>query len=438
MTSSRNVVSLRPTRPTRANSQRSKGYSDRRQSETRARRHLVSLMEEALFTNRGRARPGRGIPFLEDEVEFDAGIGLIYYYYSESLRRYILIDYVIHDGSGGGGEPRALAGCWVCTGQKMAVGWARAMAQASASPFRRFAALLVRIASMGIPAVYLPDIGPWLSHVRSINRATLRDVTRVRLVIRSCQSDVHPACLPDWSLLRRFVMVPEQLDNVYARAILAGEALSRLGGEADLALFIAPYREPADRPWNSGLLAESNTLIDALFGDRAAAKSCRPLRYFATRFLVDGDLLADDRRLRLIKSEITLRFAASIARSAAALQTRIERDTMNPGDLDRCADLMHRCARLSEFVRLSNLYLGSQRHAGAELSIVDELEGFDSNARKQVRCLVSGLSEFGNSSSALVYLMTNWGDETPSEPDAMGDIHGRLRSLASEILSPSG
>jgi hypothetical protein len=438
MSSYPNVVSLRrPPRPTRANSVRAPEYMVKHQRETEHRQMLVSRMEEALFCGRGRTRSGRGIPFLKEEIEFDAGVGLIYYFFAESQGQYVLIDFIIHEG-GGGGQPCALrirAGYRPGTGWNRAIRRARSAARVAACAVRRIAQMALRIALVRIAPVRLPMISSWLGKVRSVNQATLREMNLLRLVIRSGQSDLHPACLPEWSLLRRFVVTPEQLDNVYARSILAGEALSRLGGEADLALFVTPHHGWSKKHRDVGLLEECNTLIDALFGDRAAARPRRRLRHFATSFLVDGNLLADDRRLRLIKSEMTLLFAASLARNATALRSRMEQDLIDPGDRGRCADLMHRCARLTDFVRLSNRYLGGHSH-GHEESIVDELDGFDRRARSQLACLVSGLSEFSSSSGILVCLLTSGDDERPAKPQAMAEIQARLRSLASEILDP--
>jgi hypothetical protein len=394
---------------------------------------MVNQLEDALYKNHGHTRAADTVPFVPAEMTFTCGIGTIKYFHYSEKRNYQLTDFSLGDG-GNGGEPITLDSKRTSYGGA-AFGWIRDLAARWAfSGIQRVAFAMLKIRLLPEQPLFPHSMIEWLMRVRAANTTILREIVVVGRVMNSLQSDICPGALPRWSVLHRFVTAPQQLNNYYSRSILAGEALTRLAGELDLGSVVARCARLLEQDEDNDLLEESTAVIDALINPPAASESRKNLKCLTTLFLFDGDILTDDRRLRLIRSEMTLRMAASLARRSIAVSRELGDERPNAIDLRSCHELMHKYARLSEFVRLSNIYFGTLHYVSNDLSILEDLGDVEPTYRGQVGCLVSGLTEFGTSSTSLVYLMTS-SAQAPSDSESMVDLRGRLISLASEILA---
>jgi len=259
-------------------------------------------------------------------------------------------------------------------------------------------------------------------------------------IAQSCRSlgGAGPASmLPSWSLLARTARVREQVENPYARAIFAGEALCRIGetigggGASGRMLLWGPVAQRSRRTSvgraASALLEESAAILAAIRdGDIVRlpeSKSC----YFLTASLMDRDMLADVRRLALIRNEMMFRLAMAVL-DPAKKQLRQKRATA-----DR--DQLRRYALLSEFVRVSAVYFGNCGQSKVDDDIVETLTGCAHKEHAIVRMLVRDLDDFGCSTALIVdELGSTDANETPSDPII---LHERLLSIATEILRPS-
>ncbi len=170
------------------------------------------------------------------------------------------------------------------------------------------------------------------------------------------RSDSAPM-VPSWSLLSRTTRVNEQLQNPYARSIFAGEALCRLGrelgaGEAR-ALRWGPFVKRSAKAWRrceaADLFFESTAILGAIRDGHAGAGLRSHACHYLTASLMDGDMLADVRRLTLIWSEMTFRLAMAIGSRISHAHSFKDRD------------VLRRYAMLSEFVRLSAGFSGSSK-----------------------------------------------------------------------------
>ncbi|HEX8262787.1 MAG TPA: hypothetical protein VF547_07930, partial [Allosphingosinicella sp.] len=232
------IVPFRPPGPTRSNSIRTSQYQTKLDRQAGFRRSLVKRLEDALFADQGHTSVGERVPFVPAQMTFTCCTGVIKYFYCREKKSYLLTDFSLGDG-GNGGQPISVDPDESSYHVAAAVGWARNLAARWAfSVIRLVAHAMLKARLLSVPPLFPRPMTEWLTRVRSANTAILREIAVLGRVMNSAQSDICPDALPSWSILRHSVTTAQQLDNYYARSILAGEALTRLGAEVDLGLIV--------------------------------------------------------------------------------------------------------------------------------------------------------------------------------------------------------
>ena len=165
--------------------------------------------------------------------------------------------------------------------------------------------------------------------------------------------------LPKWSLLHHAVVVPEQLQNQYARTILAGEFICHSLERRPERIFAFAGGARKDcldihgnQNLNDELLEEGKFVISSICFD-PTEKPTRSFKFFVTSSLLGRECLADDRRLWLVGSELTYLLSVSISR-------RIYARLQEGPKIDN--HLLRKFSSLAEFAILSRSVFGGQQN----------------------------------------------------------------------------
>lgn len=404
-----------------------------------SQRPLVEIMERKLFDERRRvASCQRGELHLPDS-RFDCPEGSIWYHFSADSAQFVLSDFHLNDRGSDTSEDDLPDSDWsgvACIGVG---GWGSGIA-----------AQLGRLCAIDWSHTDL-DLVAWLGRehrsrfdVRIDDKLVVLGDSHVegRFLIDIAMSmhlmtDIESnACLPAWSLLHRVSDRREQLENSYARAIFAGEALCRIGteignhGAATRAMRWAPLLEddpsPVRKVSNHALLDETIAILKAVHRG-AGRRLRRRARHYLTASLMDGDMLGDVRRLALIRSEMTFRFAMAVSAPPVAPRCNAGAD-VNAA----FGDQLHRYALLSEFVRLSAGYFGVDEAVGGTLEVVDELGACLHRGKPVIERLVHDLDDFGTSSTLIVDHLAPM--SMAEDHIDFGALYPRLCGLAEAIL----
>lgn len=456
-----NVVSLAPLggqpRLSRSNALRSSCYEQKASflSDEGRRRRLL-IMEAKLYgESGGQAVKSELLP--RPEGTFQCAEGKIWFCFSQSLRKYILTEFEFSFGGTGGlpvpaldGTPR-LPSPRGLSGAELAEELAARLGRVCGSVVERlrgldFAPVLSAFAS-GVNRPFLACTNWSLSGDHRKGNATLSQLVEAHRVLTAPDSTADT--LPDWSVLGRFVAAREQLDNSYARSILTGEALCQiatrwspisrshniLANRERLALS-RRVRHSADEFADSGLLAESHSIIRALHGDWNTCNERRSFQHYITVNLADDILLADDRILSLIRSEMTYNISAIISR-----RTALALDNLNVQGGGACDQIAHskvirKFYLLRNFVSLSEKLFGA---AKIDLGSDAEISNFWSGLELPHRSLRAAISSLSSFDLVVNSIFANVEDvellATSNEADS-GYVRDRLLDLTSELLGP--
>lgn len=414
--------------------------------EARAFTHIEQERSETASANRNRKL-----------ARFECNLGSVVYYFSESKKIYVLIDFDLKRGGGGRGTPQlGLAPKeW---GRRMAdcVGTAFAARISAVATYACGVAYLVNSAALAVRSagsamhrvavrnLILLGAGNFGSHRRLATRhfamstTALKDVAQITAALTS--RNEH---LPDWSVLYPLVKSSEQLHNSFAQSILLGEWACRLGDQMQSEILVPSGRTnlTVNSCYRRQLFEESKLVIEALHPgkERLDKNSCELL---CTASLIDDDFLVDDRRIHLVKSEVVyfmaLAMRSEVKQMAASLRplsagsSFVLQNILQDGALDR-AKLFRKYSLLCDFVRVSNHYFGVH----SDLDREDPIKLFRGHGPRPGRAVgryLRLLTSFGSCTSLLVDAFEPRRRVKEQQSDDMAQLKARLVGLASEIL----
>ncbi|MGA9580692.1 MAG: hypothetical protein WBR13_01825 [Allosphingosinicella sp.] len=418
---------------------RSTCYAEKLASLGAVDRARVNLMETRLYESAPRASACKQGKLHLPDSRFDSLEGSIWFHYSPALRKFVLGYFELkrQDGASGSG---GTFGDTRDYGRRMVCGWKGGIAAHLA---RLLSSKRKDAFDLDVVAFAVPSLGEQ-GQDDSISDFGLLTYppTRGKLLIdiaESCRSlsSTGSMMLPGWSLLGRTAIVQEQVENRFARAIFAGEALCQLsetiGGAGSSGLILGWHSldrrsrgASCSKRAASQILTESVAILSAI---REGDPNCvvqREIHHFATASLMDGEMLADVRRLALIRSEMTFYLATAVARPAHSDWT---------DSYVAAREQLQRYALLSEFVGLSSAYFGD---CDDGLADEDLMQALPQQARDKAEAfceMMHDLEDFGCSTSLIVdELAPSDFEEGPHDFAAM---HERLLGIATEILKPS-
>ncbi len=345
-----NVVSLDSgLRLARGNTERSTPYIERRQKLTDLSAKRLERLEEALFTCRPGLTACDGIELPKPYCCFAADDGRIWWYFSSRQRRFILLDFQLFTPAPGGLPLPIETKSYCCDGRSLA--YARDLDRVAAhhaQAAEAFSLVLGPTEAGAVAARY----ASLMRRLIESERRTARIEQLVRLGRQFFGSpafnemwlqrmDSQPLGLPHWSLLSATVSDPTQLSNPYARAILRGEAFSRLAG--------TETRHRRHRPTRKGLLADSLGLIDLLCSQQDRTRRNIAFAHFKITGAVAGRLYEDDALVSIARTELVEQLAIHVSTSAAS----IFRSQYHSADGGRTRQVMKKYALLTDFAVLS-------------------------------------------------------------------------------------
>lgn len=415
---------------------RSSCYRRRRDRLSEFSRRRLALMESLLFSEGRRISDCGPADLMYPEAQFRCSQGLLCYHFSKAARKFILTHFELVEG--GGGERRllpALAG-------GRARFWANQACDGSIAA--RLARFFVEtfaysnwILDPGTPVRTRARLS-LMDSIRSLfdrkpTREVLCDVINVHWVLVNSAPNAT-VNLPEWSLLHRRVKIREQLENPFARAIFAGEALCQLGSaivgngyEGDLNDGPPGLRHYIDggprRAWSK----KDDAIIGAIGGIGGADQVSGLVGQYLCYSHLKNHPLGAGRMHPLLGSELTLRLAtvvAAQAREALTVEAGIPEEIRSA----RMRTMMRKYSLLSEFARLSSSSLP------ASLAID---YGFNSYVDRDepVQCSDTFriVLDFGSSSWLIAerFSVSRPADRAPAPVESGLQ---RLRSLAREIL----
>lgn len=436
-------------RPNRSNTMPSTQYWRRLQKLTSATRtQLARLLDELFARSDGSLDYSESLP--RPRMRFRCQYGTIHYFWSRKLRKFVLLDFACDDDSNGGLFQRACARTPTsCTPHQRRVASADGRIAASRVVY---AVKVARAGFDGRRTMVLRQAPVWSVSKLIVSPFSDPFVTRallrkMRMVARFGSRIESAAPLPGWSLLGRFVVVPEQLANGYASSILAGEAMCGLGNairllpglnrRGTIEPTVIAFRESLDHCDRLPLIWETLDNV-ADVGERgAAALDLDRLVSANCNFLVaDGDLT--NAWLQVARAEVTLRLATSVIENARGLLVSLRDRPRSVDASDADLQVLRKFALLSDFVRLSESFFEpalGRRRFWPELEVDGLARGGASNA-DFLRCAAK-LYSFGSAASVLVEFIAG----SREEPEDDGDrrrLHARLAGIVAEILdSPS-
>lgn len=398
-------------------------------------RGCVDRMEALLFSKRLRVGDCQcGDLYLPDGI-FNCSEGQIWYHFSPKRRRFVLSFFHIEGHGGGMPLPEPIEPCGG-TGLKGDADYAVGIAA------RISAALRLKLPEGDFDIDLVAMLEPFHSDrgMALGGSELMTDIAKTHCVMVMHN---HRSPLPPWSLLSRCTTVHQQLESPFARAIFAGEVTCRLGWEIGRAgnrraLRWGPVNGWTESSIDSGpspmvLLEESRNILDAV-RDNVATDDLRwRTRHFLTASLMDGDLMADDRRLALVRSELIYRLAISLAGQARGMSHPARGTRAAATGLQ--SPLMRKYALVSEFVRMSGSFFSGRSQPGAA-DVVREMAACSQREPPLLRELACDLLAFGDSTLFLVNRFSSPTDGDWELADGMDMVamHERLTSIASEIF----
>ena len=416
---------------------RSEIYIELRDRLCAADRQRLETMEEMLFAERPRASACKPGPLHLPDAEFECIEGTIWFFFSAGERKFVLSAFRLNKP---GGKmmptPDERADYQAC--RWVANSWGTGIAAHLRA--------MIHPHSPGIDGSWIgltPGASVLLVGTGGFHEGNLpRLYDSVLLdIAKSCRNmvyhDAEPS-LPAWSLLGRFFKTREEIENPYARAIFAGEALCRIGveighggghqralrwGPIPKTLGSAWCRQPAEHLGQQGV-----AILDAVLERGVTRKIGSDTYHFFTASFMDHDMMADVRRLALIRNELVFRLAMLVS-IQATVPLPIEADEAKL----RARDLLRRYALLSEFVHLSEAYFGAGE-VEASMDVVEDLALCEQKYRPTLNLIIRDLFEFGNSSRVIVdeLLVGADGTETANAPA----LHRRLVEITTELVAP--
>ena len=496
-----NVLSLGTiARPCSANVIRSSLYLKKRDSiDCVARQACLTRLELNLFrAGLDIARAVENSPLPRDLQAFPDIEGVVHYYYSDTQRKYVFLDFDL--AGGGGGKtvedvdnprrgPRVI---WINQDPPVVEDIAaRHAATVYSAQSRRREAVASIVVRMGVddpdgggrdgaraPRFY-GAVAPWASASRLLTSfwrsrarrlsellaallsylarsAGLRhdsleiyaDLVRVHSLLHGAGSFQHQI-LPSWSLLRRSYYVAEQLENDFARRILIGEFACRLRSDAPRAfrytwLFTAlpgARRNVIASVRGEKLYEETRSVLGNLLWPKEFELPKRANFYRFVRY-ADKDCLSDDRIAWLARGEMAYHLAGVLLDESTAVNGARQRaGTFGVRSADYA--LMRKFALFSDFISLSDLYFGLVgAPSPARWNACTDRRNRSDDWRAGFSTLETRLvGEYGDVASLIarqVYGNEPEPDGTDMHGETMRSLHDRLLQIVSELLESKG
>jgi hypothetical protein len=412
-------------------------------------RFLVNAMEAKLFQLRLRVEhcPRGTLSLPASDASFDEG--RIWFHFSPGRGRFILSYFQLWGGGGGlarspGSRFHVDADC----------DWRDALQPDGIAA--RLASYFGRIDDDFSVAIALSswDAGFWHTRCAATLAATppsrpaahdfARQVCQAHLVWIDPSTDW---ALPEWSLLGRRTKVRAEIVNRYARSIFAGEALCRLclelstmGPTGRALAWGASWGRRGGTlfksPSSAELLRESAAILAAIRDRSIDVALGGATSHFLTSSLMDTDLMGDQRRLALVRSEMTLRLAAALVRKAG----EVERKRPHRARL-HYRDLMKRYSMLSDFVTRSASFFGVSWSDASAREVLDDLRHCPKRERSTLLGVVDRLSDYGASTALIVAYFS---DDVACRPGRLPEVapeqdssmvHDQLSDLLHGILA---
>jgi hypothetical protein len=421
---STNVVALdSAVRLTRANTLRSSSYTAKAEQLTEVQRRRLAILEQRLFEEKFCLDDCQSGQLQKPEGHFLCSLGQIWFYYSKPKRKFVLLDFSFDEG-GSGGLPVPPADL-----DFVSCDWSP---RTSANRTRRLVALLRFLC---------------LRYREALRLRSRAEALVWRLVRK--QSDDRPTCfvkhavelnmylprtpLPGWSILSSFVVTPEQLENRYARSILAGETLCRVATHSEFARFLAPRsKEIAFRPHLAReLLEESTSVLNLIFSGTACPRI--GLRQFKMTRALKGHPLADDGMLLIVRSELTAQlcfYVTSIASRSLPYHLS-DRDTARRAKMR----LMKKYSLLADFACLTDQLFDASR-PDIDLAI---LRSHHTSDLKDLIANETAAQEVSKFDQSIHILLTTLGREPCPKLEGSNDLsalHHQLLNLTTELFDP--
>jgi hypothetical protein len=184
------------------------------------------------------------------------------------------------------------------------------------------------------------------------------------------------------------------------------------------------------------LLKESKAILDAIHDPVGLGTLGIRARHYLTASLMDSDMLGDERRLALVRSEMLHKLAMAVALQARPFADAFEHCQKGGGGRRQHEALMRKYALLSEFVHMSDAYFGTARVTVTDTGIIDELDVCKQKRRPLLQAVVRDLYDYGSSITLIVdHLVPREGgaEVNPGTID-LSAMHERLTVITEEIF----
>lgn len=403
-------------------------------------RHLQA-MEALLYSERRRIDDCAPGSLMYPEAQFICSLGCLCYHFSEYNRRFILTHFeLISQRSAKADQPCVLPFEYRLQSQPR--GCVSDVAARLADIVARWQRCAFAVSSMNhIWSSPSPNL-----LIKGVARSVLGDDLKLHTgkpslgFLRNVHNGTVTVGLPHGSALEPFVAVREQLENPYARAILAGEEVCRVGWEISAATCggrfsvcspVYHWSRNAIRgdSWGSVLFEESRAVIQALTGNMSADELASRARSFATASLVKSDTTCGDSFI-FVYSELVLRLALALNMQSSVI-VHLNAIGLHSPDLEIVQHrLLHKYALLSEFASMS------ERHYGIYSdNVVDPWDLIESKSSERwgLYDLLSGLLEFRGSTNSIVHCED--GSSEINEADVSpAEMQSRLIEIAAQII----
>lgn len=297
---------------------------------------------------------------------FDCSVGTIWFFFSRSGRYFTLLGFELANGGGehvpvNGAEPCPAGGSFqkiAAAGRRKIAAVAIGAAALRDSLVARSAAVVTKGSRFLSVSAYDAGLG-WFSDRHSRQFRADEEIKTILARLEKTRP-THPVELPDWSILSKLVLAPQQLENDFARSIVAGELICRC-----VEMIAGPVVEISDRNEHGRLL--NRWKLD-LYRDMAKGTFASGyLTAVHIRSLTDPDI--EPYALALAtRSHLALLMASSLIRA--------RRRFSDSGRNESATDVLGRFASFAEFVALSGTLIErvkngdeqATRHAHEDLS----------------------------------------------------------------------
>lgn len=438
MATSATIISLDAVRPPSwRNTIKSSLYAQKERSLNLGQLRFLRELENQLMSG---AASDRDFPsWLGDRRDrfFEGPQGCISFFYSPTHLKFVLSDFTLDKGGTGGlpcstrdpYSPRTQYFSFRAGNRRRAA--ARVAGQVAAS----------LTAAVPVLAWLVEAALRWLSTISTrqplwqARSALTADLLTMNALLRP-GFELEVDALPSWSLLRRFSLSSASLQNRYARAILAGELLCRIGAEFevdfDTALWVQNLSGNDTSSWRKSLAESvctpSPVLKNIHLNNRLI---CQRLLH---ECMAEVDEFGGPRRIALARTVLSWRLSRHVWSAAEAIRLSDYEVIKKTAQSSRAGDaIIRKFALVTEFVAVSHLAFA--RQGLSRVGIEDE----DTGAQQcgwspRFHEPEAALFDFDRSATILLRQLQEGLDSNNGLRD--DEVAARLAEIAEEILAP--